>query len=347
VADPAAEPRSLAARAAVRTGLVLLGTITGLALLEFSLRTAGFVLEAASRLGEASGAGRRGVILCLGESTTAPTAHDWPRQLKGILDRDLGPGYRVVNKARPGITTGILLANLPDQLEELRPIAVVIMAGINDSQWFGITELERSRSGGLLGRLRGLRTFRALRHFAEEGPWARSSRGESSSAPAAAELGDLRLRAEAHIRSGRADEAEKLYRRIIRGDPGYTGQTGFRIVAAAPGDPDRGDVTRANLRGMRRLVREHGAALVVMQYPMRNVGSLGVLFESSADIIFVENKENFQEALGRLGRERLFTDRFGGDSGHCTAAGDRLIAENVARALRALLEDGRRPGGSG
>jgi hypothetical protein len=72
-----------------------------------------------------------------------------------------------------------------------------------------------------------------------------------------------------------------------------------------------------------------------MQYPRREIEEFKNFFteEQQKDIIFVENKENFKEALENASYDDLFVDRFAGDFGHCTIKGNRLIAENVAKVL--------------
>jgi hypothetical protein len=54
------------------------------------------------------------------------------------------------------------------------------------------------------------------------------------------------------------------------------------------------------------------------------------LFQSTQGIIFVDNEGIFKEAL-RAGQYRdYFRDNFGGEFGHATAKGNRLLAKNIA-----------------
>ena len=70
-----------------------------------------------------------------------------------------------------------------------------------------------------------------------------------------------------------------------------------------------------------------------MQYPLRGVESLKNILTSIKKIIFVENKSNFQEALKQAEYSNYFSDTFGGDFGHCTRMGNRLIAENLSNVI--------------
>ena len=48
------------------------------------------------------------------------------------------------------------------------------------------------------------------------------------------------------------------------------------------------------------------------------------------NIIFVENKENFEKALSTSNYFDYFYDNFAGDFGHCTLKGNLLIAQQLA-----------------
>jgi len=77
-------------------------------------------------------------------------------------------------------------------------------------------------------------------------------------------------------------------------------------------------------------VKCSGSRIIVMQYPLRNIAPLKAIFLQHPGIIFVENKQNFAAALREGKYPDYFSDSFGGDFGHCTRAGNRLIAEHLA-----------------
>ena len=58
-----------------------------------------------------------------------------------------------------------------------------------------------------------------------------------------------------------------------------------------------------------------------------------MIFPSDSDIVFVDNERTFKEAVLKDGYDAYFTDHFGGDFGHCTAKGNKLIVDNVAQAI--------------
>lgn len=58
-----------------------------------------------------------------------------------------------------------------------------------------------------------------------------------------------------------------------------------------------------------------------------------ILREAPGRVIFVDNEMPFREAVAKGGWSSVFVDRFAGDFGHCTRAGNRLLAASVAQAL--------------
>ena len=73
--------------------------------------------------------------------------------------------------------------------------------------------------------------------------------------------------------------------------------------------------------------------LAVMQYPVRDITPLKYIFEFNRDILYIENKKVFTDKLEKEGYNKFFRDMFAGDFGHCTAAGNNLIATNAANHI--------------
>ena len=57
------------------------------------------------------------------------------------------------------------------------------------------------------------------------------------------------------------------------------------------------------------------------------------MFAATEDVVFVDNEQLFKEALHHMPYSELFTDNFGGDFGHATPKGNRLLAENIANVI--------------
>lgn len=100
------------------------------------------------------------------------------------------------------------------------------------------------------------------------------------------------------------------------------------------------EITRYHYMELYKILKKHGIPLMAMQYATRDVGPLMDLFpeQEKEEILFVSNKDNFQEALLNGKYEDYFIDKCYGDIGHATKRGNRLIAENVANAVRGMLE---------
>lgn len=92
--------------------------------------------------------------------------------------------------------------------------------------------------------------------------------------------------------------------------------------------------TANNYRRLKEILDKRRIRLVCVQYPMRNLYPLVKIFgDDASDIIFVDNEKAFKDAVGRQGYKEYFVDMFGGDFGHCTPKGNRLLAENIANTI--------------
>jgi Flp pilus assembly protein TadD len=93
--------------------------------------------------------------------------------------------------------------------------------------------------------------------------------------------------------------------------------------------------TVENYLELKRILDSRGVRLVCVQYPMRDLSPLKQIFEDApgSDVLFVDNERTFEAAVRAQGYKSLFMDMFAGDFGHCTEAGNRLLAENIAAAM--------------
>ncbi len=92
-------------------------------------------------------------------------------------------------------------------------------------------------------------------------------------------------------------------------------------------------VTRRNYNRVKEIVAQKGAKLVCVQYPVRSIASLKKMFYSKKGVIFVDNEQIFKEAINETSYDEYFTDMIGGDFGHCTEKGNKLLAENIANVI--------------
>jgi tetratricopeptide (TPR) repeat protein len=92
-------------------------------------------------------------------------------------------------------------------------------------------------------------------------------------------------------------------------------------------------VSAGNYRKFKEILDKRGVRLVCAQYPMRSVEPLKKIFEDYKDVFFVDNDISFKEIVKKSGLKEVFLDMFAGDFGHCTAQGNKLIAENIAHVI--------------
>ncbi len=93
-------------------------------------------------------------------------------------------------------------------------------------------------------------------------------------------------------------------------------------------------VTVNNYRKLKEILDRKGIKLVCVQYPMRNIKPLKKIFEDdSKGVVFVDNERIFRDLVKQDGSRIYFRDMFGGDFGHCTEKGNRLLAGNIANVI--------------
>jgi hypothetical protein len=150
------------------------------------------------------------------------------------------------------------------------------------------------------------------------------------------------LLAEIYARTGRAQDAPHLWRKAMADDADYQPKK-FTISAADEDsgpdqDPEKqppwpGAVTAANYRAMREMIISRKAIFVAMQYPRLPISALERILGDRPGVVYASNQENFERALKAGSYQDYFTDRFAKTWGHCTAKGNRLIAENLVRVI--------------
>lgn len=90
-----------------------------------------------------------------------------------------------------------------------------------------------------------------------------------------------------------------------------------------------------NYRRIAGIIREHQALHVAMQYPLHDVNDLRGILRDEPGVVFVSNRENFEELLKQHRRDEVFTDNFAAVFGHSTVLGNQAIADAVIKALTA------------
>lgn len=105
-------------------------------------------------------------------------------------------------------------------------------------------------------------------------------------------------------------------------------------IAARLRSVSQNPMTRTNYRRLKQLVTQKGIKLVCAQYPMRDAGPLKEMLKPyGAGVVIVDNEKVFKDALTKCKYREYFTDDFGGEFGHGTSLGNRILAENIANCV--------------
>ena len=92
--------------------------------------------------------------------------------------------------------------------------------------------------------------------------------------------------------------------------------------------------TTSNYYKLKEILYKKGITYVCVQYPMRNLEPLKKILQGNdKGIIFVDNEKIFRDAVAKDNYQNYFKDMFGGDFGHCTEKGNRLLARNIANVI--------------
>ena len=149
---------------------------------------------------------------------------------------------------------------------------------------------------------------------------------------------------------GKYSQAEKMFQRSLQLKPEddkvyaalaivyqETGSPGLAIEYHKKAEAIRAIVCSPNLymnyQKLKQALDKRKIKLVCIQYPMRSFEPLRKIFAGDGSAIFVDNEKIFKDAVKKYGFKKYFTDMFGGDFGHCTPEGNRLIAQNLANVI--------------
>lgn len=121
-----------------KIGLIFIGILFGLLILEIGMRIGGFLILYLQHREYPSSIeyGKSYKILALGESTTANLRigqSSWPEELEIILNnRSKRTKFKVFNEGIPSTNTVVILSKLEDNLDKYQPNLIITMMGVND-----------------------------------------------------------------------------------------------------------------------------------------------------------------------------------------------------------------------
>jgi tetratricopeptide (TPR) repeat protein len=154
-----------------------------------------------------------------------------------------------------------------------------------------------------------------------------------------------------YLSQGKPSDAEALFKKAIELNPKNTIAYGaLKAIYIEMGNSELASeydrrakelglnyyppMTISNYHKLKAALDKRGIRLVCAQYPMRSIEPLKSIFQDNTEgIIFVDNEGIFKDAIKQGGYNDYFRDMFGGDFGHCTNKGNRLLAENIANVI--------------
>lgn len=124
-------------------------------------------------------------------------------------------------------------------------------------------------------------------------------------------------------------ELSRVYRRMGQAEKAVENEK--KVLELGP--------TAGNYRRIKEVLEEKGMRLVAVQYPLRDVEQLKEMLGFDEDVVYVDNRQVFEDALKDSSYNDYFLDREFGDFGHPTEKGSRLMAQNISEYIkRALLK---------
>ncbi len=150
---------------------------------------------------------------------------------------------------------------------------------------------------------------------------------------------------------GRLSEAEECLKKSLEAKPYYISRLygALAVVYEEAGQHDLSQkyydkekeldlryynsLTMRSYQTLKEILDKRKIKLVCVQYPMRDIRALKKIFQDQENIIFIDNEKIFKDAVRRDGYKEYFRDMSGGDFGHCTEKGSRLLVEHIADTL--------------
>lgn len=167
--------------------------------------------------------------------------------------------------------------------------------------------------------------------------------------------------AEIYRKRNRLDVAVGLFEKVLEIDSGNANAraslavieqnnrassiSGVLSTGVSPISDDLHPMTKHNYRRIIDMAGKYLIPVLAVQYPLQPALPLRALFakdiqERPTSIFVIENQKNFQDALRRMSYQDLFTDYFGGNFGHATREGNKLIAQQVGFIIATLITPG-------
>jgi lysophospholipase L1-like esterase len=283
-------------------------------------------------------------ILCLGDSMTAGGGlKSYPKLTEDILNRNkFGIHFVVINRAAPGQASINLASFLNSFINEFNPDIIVTMMGNVDAVY--VSQRKDSFQGRLkMSLLENVKTIRFIKRLIDS--LRPDLRGKFDQG--AEEFSKLRTDDEGRQAAGVKEKNKN--RNVVSFDYNANQDSSFQKLEIKNPEDLRiaeyklkfllhpGPLMVNGFNDFVEIARARGKKVVIVQYPLVSIVPLKNIVKFKKDVVFVENLDNFHEAIKTAPREMFFGDLITPLFGHCTDKGNELIAENLAAAIFSLV----------
>jgi len=271
-------------------------------------------------------------VLCIGDSVTAYGGiNSYPRILERYLNSQSSTAhFTVINKGILGRPSINLVGYLSIALDEYNPDFVTVMMGIADASFRHRVKanfIEKTK----ITLLKNIKTLRLAKRLIDPlrpdlkkrldyddttGLWAKNKTKDN------------------------AVVLEDNSALIVGPQPDHY-DTPLDVNYDAPqlllAVTDPHPLTINSFQDAIEMVTGRGKKLFIMQYPLMSIDTLKSKLGQPKNVIYVENKDNFEKALASSPKQEYFTDLLTSVFGHCTPKGNLLMTTKLAAAILASV----------
>ncbi|MBR9679064.1 MAG: hypothetical protein GON13_02245 [Nanoarchaeota archaeon] len=353
-----------------KTGLIFFSIILSFLILELTLFIGGLIININQQIeNQITGyATHKNVytILCLGESTTSHLpGNSWPSELYKILKEKNITEFRIINAGKVSVTTGMIISELDENIEKYNPDMVISMMGINDKL---LSQINPERNLNLIYDdkkkfYEQLKTIKLIQYIIQalqnkyvdnyiylDKDWETIRNITNPQNDPNVAIHSARIK----IAKNQFEDAEEILLQAWKITPDdkrlpyelayvYAINPKKKLISFLedndlpflPVNLLEQDILEYHYNTLHKKIQEKNIIYFAMQYPTLNIQEIKNYFtlEDQTKIIFISNKENFEEYLKQGKYDELFYDSFGKSFGHATKKGNIMIAENVAKII--------------
>jgi len=269
-------------------------------------------------------------ILCMGDSMTAfGNENSYPKLLEDILNAsNTDKHFKVINKGVPVRTSANIVSYLRMNIEEYKPNIVIVMMGADDLEYTDRTD-NSWKEKIKITLLEKFKIFRFMKRLLD--PLRPDLNKRLAHDTKGLALGDESTATTTQAAPSVLASNQSLGRKKLTIDDPDANRRYEQLIHLDP-------LTVLSFNDFAEITLSMGKKLIITQYPLMSIQPIQDILKSNNNIIFVENKTNFEQAIKQSNREDYFNDLIAPVFGHCSRKGNELIAQNLATAIRTVIK---------